>query len=428
MSLSKQQIKTFCYKACKLLLIALLFFLIFIPASTSEIILNLKERTMLMAEASSFSPINLTDELKSIMFKDEDKKVIHDSLRGIYITAGMASSDKFQPLVDKLIESGGNFIVMDIEMSGGKLAFIPENAYLSSKNPGSTTLANLKTIIKNLHKQDIYVVARQVIFNDPYAGSRYDEWRIKNKWGGLFDYRWLDPSNPEVQRYNLLITKELAELGFDEVQYDYIRFPAENHYNLEYYYDETLKERWEVINDFLAEAHQLTQEYDIKLGVDVFGATIWGDVDWRSVGQLIPEIAKNVDVIYPMTYPSHISPGYFGFKNPYGNPGSFVRGSITKFVEAADGNAEIRTWIQGFPLKTPNFGSWYMKEQVNATYDAGANDFVIWSPGNIYTYSWSSMKILPPYPPSENTIDEVIEAPTEPLVAEKNKNIEPTEE
>ena len=403
-SLSKEQLIILFKRGSKLLLIAIILFFIIVPASRFEVVTDFVDRHRLMAEASEYSEGSLEDELKQVMF--QEKKVEHESLRGIYITANMAASKHFQPLVDALIESGGNFIVMDIEISGGQLAFVPEDPWLTTKNPGSTILSDLKSIIQDLHRRDIYVVARQVVFNDPYAGQRFPEWRIKYKnWDGLFDYRWLDASNPEVQAYNLAITKEVAKLGFDEIQYDYIRFPDEYRNNLEFYYDETQMEAWEVINNFLAEAHKVTREYDIKLGMDVFGAAIWGNVDWQIVGQNIPEVAKNVDVIYPMTYPSHVSPGYYGFENPWGDPGSFVRESIKKFREAADGNAEIRTWIQGFPLHAPNFGDWYMQEQVKGTYEAGADDWVIWSPGNKYGYSWSSMRMLPPAPILEGEPD-----------------------
>lgn len=352
----------------------------------------------LFTKPAFLSANKISVEIRKVLFAE--KKVEHDSIRGIYITAWTAASPHFMEIIDALIESGGNAVVIDIELSGGQLAFIPESAYLTSINPGSTKLANLKSLIKALHKKDIYVIARQVVFNDPYTASRKPEWRIHYKGGGLFDYRWLDPSHPEVQDYNLIITREIAKLGFDEIQYDYIRFPDGYHYGLDYYYDETTKERWEVINDFLAKAHKITQEYEIKLGMDVFGATIYGNIDWSLVGQYIPEIAKNVDVIYPMVYPSHISPGYNGFYNPYGAPYAFIHDSISKFVAAADGNAEIRTWVQGFPLRIPNFGSWFIKEQVRGTYDAGANDFVIWSPGNKYSSSWSSLGMIPPEPPA----------------------------
>ncbi len=354
------------------------------------------------ADALYVTPIylytsKLSEELKEILFVE--KKVEHDSIRGIYVTAGTAASANFMDIIDALIASGGNAVVMDIELSGGQLAFIPESAYLTTINPGSTTLDKLRSIIKELHRKDIYVIARQVVFNDPYTSARKPEWRIKYQGGSYFDYRWLDPSNPEVQSYNLLITREAAKMGFDEIQYDYIRFPDGYHYGLDYYYDETTQERWEVINDFLKNAKEVTDEYEIKLGVDVFGATIYGNIDWSLVGQYIPEIAKSVDVIYPMVYPSHISPGYNGFTNPYGDPYPFIQDSISKFVAAADGNAEIRTWVQGFPLRIPGFGPWFVKEQVRGTYDGGANDFVIWSPGNKYGNSWSSLGMIPPEPP-----------------------------
>lgn len=354
------------------------------------------DNDQLYTKPAYLSANELKEELSEVIFKE--KKVEHDSIRGIYITAHTAASKHFDAIIDALIDSGGNAVVIDVEVSGGQLAFLPEDPYLSSINPGTTTLANLKSIIRELHKKDIYVIARQVVFNDPYTAAKKPEWRIHYNDGSLFDGRWIDASHPEAQRYNLLITREVAKFGFDEIQYDYIRFPDGYHYYEDYYYDETTKERWEVINDFLKDAHEITQEYGIKLGVDVFGGTIWGDVDWKLVGQYIPEIAKSVDVIYPMTYPSHVSPGYYNHGNPYGDPYPFIRDSIAKFVEAADGNAEIRTWIQGFPLRIPNFGDWFVQEQVRGTYDGGANDFVIWSPGNKYAVSWSSLGMIPPVP------------------------------
>ncbi|MBN2307307.1 peptidoglycan DD-metalloendopeptidase family protein [Candidatus Peregrinibacteria bacterium] len=344
----------------------------------------------------------LSKEFKEILFKEilsSEPKVEHDSIRGIYITASTAASANFMTMVDQLIASGGNSLVIDVEMSGGQLAFTPENPWLTAINPGSTKLNHLSSLIKELHEKDIYVIARQVIFNDPYTASRKPEWRIRYQSGALYDGRWLDPSHPEVQEYNFLITREVAEMGFDEIQYDYIRFPDSYHYGLNYYYDESQQERWEIINDFLAKAHLITQEYQIDLGVDVFGATIYGDLDWNLVGQKIDEIAKNVDVIYPMVYPSHISPGYNGFYNPYGAPYSFIYDSIGKFIKAANGNAEIRPWIQGFAMRIPNYGPWFVAEQIKATYDTSANDFVIWNASNNYSTSWSSLGMLPPEPP-----------------------------
>lgn len=375
------------------------------------------------------SASQLSNEIMEVFL--EEPKVEHESLRGIYVTAHTISTDRFWELMDTMQASGGNAVVMDIELGGGQLAFIPESAYLASINPGSTKLSNLKAIIKELHRRDIYVIARQVVFNDPYTVARKPEWGVHYKGGALYDYRWLDASHPEVQTYNLAITREVAEFGFDEIQYDYIRFPDSYHYGLDYYYDETQQERWEIINDYLAKAHEITQEYEIDLGMDVFGATIYGDLDWTLVGQYIPEVAKNVDVIYPMTYPSHISPGYNGFYNPYGDPYSFVQDAISKFIAAANGNAEIRTWVQGFAMKMYNYGPWVIEEQVRATYDAGANDFVIWNASNNYAVSWSSLDMLPPEPPEpftqplDNATERVTKKPFGIKVSPENSPVSP---
>lgn len=389
------------WKACchinQYVLIAVLLFAFIKPAISLNPELSLEEKIKFMALVSQSDEPNLSSEMQQVIFAEDEEKLDYKSIRGIYVTVYTMTTSYFDELVDALLAAGGNTIVMDIELSGGQLAFLPENESLANLNPGSDTLDNLGAIVKDLHNKGIYVIARQVVFNDPYMGQRKPEWRIKYKNSDtLFDHRWLDASNPEVQHYNLLTTEELAKFGFDEIQYDYIRFPDGWNTDVDYYFDETQQEKWQIINNFLAEAHKLTSKHGIKLGIDVFGATIWGDVDWKIVGQYIPELAKNVDVIYPMTYPSHVNPGYYGFQNPWGDPGSFVRESIKRFNEASDGNAEIRTWIQGFPLKSDNFGDWYVQAQVKGTYDAGSDGWVIWSPGNRYGYSWSSMGMLPP--------------------------------
>ncbi|MBU0578260.1 putative glycoside hydrolase [Patescibacteria group bacterium] len=325
-----------------------------------------------------------------------------DSVRAIYLTASTVASNRFEEIIDTLIENGGNAVVIDIEHGGGQLAFEPKNEFLKTINPGSTT-NNYEEVVNYLHKKGVYAIARQVVFNDPYMGVRRSDWRIEYKWGGgLYDYRWLDPSKPGVQYYNLMIMEELAQHGFDEIQFDYIRFPATNHYYLDYAYDEENFDNSDVINYFLERARKIADEYDVLLGVDTFGAVVWGDVDWKVVGQSIPEMAEIVDVIYPMTYPSHYSPGFYGYYNMYYEPYDIVHDSIERFVEQAAGNAEIRPYIQGFTLRAYNFGEEYVADQIQAGYDAGATGFAIWNAGNSYTYSWSSVDITPPPIESEN--------------------------
>ncbi len=317
------------------------------------------------------------------------------NVRSIYLTAYTVSTNHFTELIDTLIENGGNAVVIDIEIGGGKLAFVPENESLRNINPGRE-MNDYKAVVKYLHDRGLYVIARQVVFNNPYISVRRPDWRIRYKWwNGTYDYRWLDPSRAGVQLYNLMIMEEVAKFGFDEIQFDYIRFPATNHNILDYWYDEENFDNHDVINHFLKRARIVADKYDIALGVDTFGGIVWGDVDWKIVGQNVEEMAKIVDVIYPMTYPSHYSPGYYGIYNMYYAPYDIVYESIKRFVEQADGNAEIRPYIQGFALKTYNFGGKYIGDQIQAGYDAGATGFAIWNARNSYTYSWSNMDMEP---------------------------------
>lgn len=359
------------------------------------------------AYTSTGSNSNPEDLSLAMEVVEVEKPAIPRSIRGIYLTAGTTNSPRFDELVKKLKESNGNAVVIDVEHGGGKLAFRPKNELLKNLNPGSDDLNHLPELIQKLKDQGIYTIARQVIFNDPYMAARKPEWKIKKKWYGHYDKKWLDPSMPGVQNYNLYMMEEVAALGFDEIQLDYIRFPAAAHQVLTYHYDEENFSRSDVINDFLKKARRVADKHQIQLSADVFGAIVWGDTDWRIVGQDPATMADHLDAIYPMTYPSHVSPGYQNFFDPYGNPYNFIHESIKVFEERVAGKADVRTWVQGFPLKIPRFGQWFMQDQVRGTYDAGADDFVIWSPGNIYTYSWPSLGMLPPEPTPET--EEVIE-------------------
>lgn len=322
-------------------------------------------------------------------------KIPPKSLKGIYMTAETALSKYGKGLVTKLINSGGNAVVIDIQHGSGLLAFTPQNEVLKKMNPGSGRLNDLPEWIKEIQSEGVYVIARQVVFNQPYMASRYPGWRIKGRWGGYYPEKWLDPSLPEVQNYNLYVLREVAEMGFDEVQFDYVRFPAANHRNYDYSYDETQFTPADIIVDYLQKAKNVANEYGVAIGADVFGVIVWGEVDWKIVGQDPARIAKVVDAIYPMTYPSHFSNGFNGYKNPNNAPYDIVHDSIARFVAKSNGGAEIRPWIQGFPLKVNYFGSWFMQEQVQASFDAGADDFVVWSPGNKYTYSWPAFATEP---------------------------------
>ncbi len=330
-----------------------------------------------------------------------------ETIKGIYMTVSTyANEERRNALLDQMIASGGNALTIDIEHSGGQLAFIPKNEQLLELNPGKDTI-DLKEMVETLHDKGIYVIARDVVFNDPYMNRRKPEWRIKDRWGGLWGGEgnlWLDPSKPGAQNYNLMVIQELVEAGVDEIQLDYIRFPSTVLHYLDFHFDEENFNRGDIITDFLKKAYAITQEANVELGVDVFGAAIWGNVDWKIVGQNIEQLSPYVDVIYPMTYPSHVSPGYYGFYDVYYEPYNFVHESTKKFFEASnkeadpeieaseDVSTEIRPWVQGFAWRVV-FNEDYVNRQVEAGYDGGANGYMIWNAQNNYHVSWPSFGI-----------------------------------
>lgn len=323
-------------------------------------------------------------------------------VRGIYMTSNTYASKGRDAMVDQLITSGGNAVTIDIEHGGGQLAFIPSTDQLKNLNPGSTAM-NLKEMVDYFHQKNIYVIARNVVFKDPYMVARKPEWRIKTTdgglWGGMGNH-FLDPSNPGSQNYNLMVIAELAQAGVDEIQLDYIRFPSTYGYGLNFHYDEVKFTRADIINDFLRKAKKVTDLYGTSLSVDVFGGVVWGDVDWKIVGQHIPSMAEYVDVIYPMTYPSHFSEGFQGYYGFQAYPYKLMFDTIKRFVNGVgDHPVEVRMYVQGFNLKSPRFGPDYIQEQIQATIDAGGTGFMIWNAGNSYWNSWPIMgKTYEPQP------------------------------
>ena len=344
----------------------------------------------------------IKNRIKKTEVNIKEKTKAPNPFKAIYLTVNTISSTYGNTLVDNLIKNKGNAVVIDVQHGDGLLAFRPKNSLLKRLNPGSDKIKNFPEIIKKLHEKNIYVVARQVVFNDYFLGSRNPNLRIKNKWGGYYKSEWLDPSKAMVQNYNIYLMMELADMGFDEIQFDYIRFPATTNSYLDYNYNEEKFTRADVINNFLKKASNVAEEYKINLSADVFGAIVWGNVDWKIVGQNTEEMAKYLDAIYPMTYPSHVNPGYYGHNNVWNNPYNFVHNSIKLFIEKANGKAEIRTWIQGFPLHSPGFSTNYIKTQIQASFDAGASGYSVWSPNNKYNVTWPALELNPKIETEEN--------------------------
>lgn len=319
-------------------------------------------------------------------------------LQGIYLTAATLGGATGVQMLDKLASSGGNMVVFDIQ-SGGKFAY-PSNAAASQELGASAdVIKDLPALVAQIHERKLFAVARFVLFKNGYLAAKRPAWTLKAK-GTVrpFSNRdgaiWLDPSNEELLEYYRDIVRELVVAGVDEVQFDYVRFPEAGAggaigYNFEK--DKELDRDAAItaaVKLLAEEVHYL----GAKVSVDVFGIVVWDDISWRLIGQNVSALARYVDAIYPMPYPSHFGPGWGGHSNPADEPYFFVQETTKKFLaEMAGSGAVVRPWIQGFAMAASNFGTGYIKEQIRALRDIGVNEYSIWNASNNYQYSWGAI-------------------------------------
>ena len=293
-------------------------------------------------------------------------------------------------------------IVFDVQTSGGRLAFpsaLPLSLELDNRGD---QIKDLAATIARLHEKGFYAVARFVLFKNGFIAGRRPSWTLKRKGTNRpFISRdgpiWLDPGNPELTNYLGEIADEIARAGVDEIQFDYVRFPegGKGGYTGYSYADEKIRTRDQTIVNFISTITTALHGRGVYVGIDVFGITVWDDVSWRVIGQNIGELAKYVDVIYPMPYPSHFGPGWGGHRNPADEPYFFVQETTKKFLEqTAKTNVKIRPWLQGFTMRVSRFGPNYIKDQIRALTDIDQHEFTVWNASNNYSVTLRALRNL----------------------------------
>ncbi|MDB4894212.1 MAG: hypothetical protein JWN15_474, partial [Firmicutes bacterium] len=240
--------------------------------------------------------------------------------------------------------------------------------------------------VKFLKENGIYVIGRIVVYADPLLGRKRPDMAIQ---GGNFvdtrGIRWPDPYNQQVWAYKVAIAKEAAARGFDEIQFDYIRFPE--HRIQGYNAGVPVRQRTDAIAGFLSYAKQELAPLGVFIAADVFGLTTSvADGDDMEIGQDYAQIAGIVDYIMPMVYPSHYAPGTYGVDNPNQAPGRIVYESLVAAQKRTAGidPRKHRPWIQDF-----NMGKTYtaadVEDQIRGLADAGIYQWILWDPNNRYT-------------------------------------------
>ena len=316
-------------------------------------------------------------------------------VKALYLTGWVAGLEgRRNAIIDLLNRTEANAVVIDIKDYTGVLSFKPNDPELISYGAGTNRIANLESAIEAFHKKGIYVIGRIVAFQDPYFLSKNLKEGVTDKTtGGLWHDRkgisWIDPGSIKAREYLVRLGQEVYERGFDELNFDYIRFPTDGKMENIVYPISGIRTKREVINEFFQYLKTSFSDPHIPISADIFGMTTTASDD-MGIGQVFEDALNAFDYVAPMVYPSHFGNGWQGIAYPAKEPYRIITLSLGKGVERAKAIGKdptiIRPWLQDF-----NLGATYTKEmveaQIKATYDLGLNSWMLWDPANTYTES-----------------------------------------
>jgi phage tail protein X len=282
-------------------------------------------------------------------------------VRAIYLTGLMAASDRGMKIVRRWREAGGNSVVFDIKDSDGTVNIPFEHPLLGAHK---TYIRDLPKYTRFLHSLGLHAIARVAVFRDERLVVAHPELAVKSKktgqpWRENGKLVWTDPSRIEVQEYDMALAAAAIAGGADEIQFDYIRFPAEGEQKDASFSFQKSHPEWQradVIADFLNRAYSSIHGKGVLLSLDVFGVMAWQrQVDLAHTGQDIVRMAKYCDVLSPMIYPSHFF-GMDGFAKPGDEPEHFIAESMGRFQLITEGSGVVlRPWLQAFAWRTKTY-------------------------------------------------------------------------
>lgn len=353
---------------------------------------------------TGIEPIDTEKRFKRFTYDSGLKFDYPDAVRGIYVTGNSAGGSRMDSLIELIDSTDLNTMVIDIKEDHGNITFKPEKGS-PFEDIAEPFIDDPRKMLEVLEEKGIYPIARIVVFKDTILAKERPDLSFKQNgkvWTNSNGDAFVNPFEKEVWEYNLDIAKMAADLGFQEVQFDYVRFPEgfenkdeELEYTLGDYKDSkegNIKRRVQAVTDFVAYAREELEYYGVDVAVDIFGyaATI---EETPGIGQNFSKIADNVDVLSSMIYPSHWT-SYFGIDNPDEEPYRLVTeyAKVENKVIGKLANPPVsRPWIQDFEApwlysgSVKHYGKAEVEAQIKALNENGIDEYLLWNAGNSYT-------------------------------------------
>jgi hypothetical protein len=316
------------------------------------------------------------------------------AVKGLYIGSWSAgSAARLESLIRLADETEINSFVVDIKEALGEVSHrtrVPLARQVGAdRNPA---IGDLRALVARLGEHGIYPIARIVVFKDPLLATARPEWSITRSDGTLWaddkGVHWVDPYNRDVWDYNIELAREAVALGFSEIQWDYVRFPdvPGSYLRDAVYPARDGRTMVQGIREFIIHSRERLGDLGVPITADVFGVVTSAAHD-VGIGQLWEQLADVTDVLLPMVYPSHYPRGTWGFPHPNAEPYAIVHKALGHGVARSakiPGGATIRPWLQAFSLGDPPYGPAEIRAQIDAVYDVGLTEWILWNPSSRY--------------------------------------------
>ncbi len=356
----------------------------------------------------------------TVPVRPEKLKVTHlatpTTVRAVYVTQCVVGTPSLRNELVKFIETTElNSVVIDIKDYTGKLSFTPEDQSLKNSVSDACGARDMKEFINKLHEKNIYVIGRITVFQDPYYTGLHPELAVKklsakeSNWKDHKGLSFIDVSAEPFWDYIVRISKASYEIGFDELNFDYIRFPSDGNMKDVYYAWGAGIPKSEALERFYIYLYDQLKPTGVVMSVDLFGM-VTTNYDDLNIGQVLERALPYFDFVDPMVYPSHYPTGFNGYKNVNANPYNIVHFSMSKAVERATATtttigsfaytrigtstpaiygkpsypaSKMRPWLQSFDYPV-TYTKEMVEAQIKANADAGLDSYLFWDPSNKY--------------------------------------------
>jgi hypothetical protein len=309
-----------------------------------------------------------------------------DEIRGVHVTMALASIPGKIDEYLSLTKHGLNTLELDIKDENGEVGFRKPKVPLAREVGAAKDYYDPVEVAQKAHAAGVYLIGRIVCFEDPVLSENAPRYAIRTTSGGVWTTAaglgWVNQYDKRVWDYNVALGKAAAKAGFDEIQFDYVRFPTDGDLSAAVFHGKTDQSKTEVITSFAKYAGEQLKPLGVRVSADVFGLSATRNM---GIGQRPKKLGAYLDTIYPMVYPSHFGPGEYNLPDPNAQPGRTVGLALRDFDRQLTGlDTRIVPWLQDFSLgRTYSLAD--VQDQIEAARDAGAEGYLLWNAAGLYT-------------------------------------------